>query len=113
VTDKDSFENVKTWMIEVDKLANETVCKLLVGNKADRTSDRKVTFEMGQELAKQYGIPYIETSAKDSTNVATAFLDITKSIHTKMQKQPVSPNGKREKLKKGSSLSDEAKSSCC
>jgi Ras-related protein Rab-1A len=33
VTNKDSFDNVRQWMQEIEKFASENVNKLLVGNK--------------------------------------------------------------------------------
>lgn len=33
VTDQESFNNVKQWLNEIDRYANENVNKLLVGNK--------------------------------------------------------------------------------
>jgi Ras-related protein Rab-1A len=50
ITDKDSFDHVKKWMIEIDKFAKENVLKFLVGNKFDLKDKRKVTFEEGQNL---------------------------------------------------------------
>ncbi len=115
MTDKDSFENVKTWMVEIDKLANESVCKLIVGNKCDREAERKVPFELGAELAKNYGVPFLEASAKSSYNVEEVFRTITKDVHAKMQKQPQPVNGKTGgKLRKGASIQlDSASSGCC
>ena len=48
MTDQESFNNVKQWLNEIDRYANENVNKLLVGNKSDLTS-RKV---VDQETAK-------------------------------------------------------------
>ena len=36
VTDQESFNNVKQWLNEIDRYANENVNKLLVGNKASQ-----------------------------------------------------------------------------
>ena len=33
MTDQESFNNVKQWLNEIDRYANENVNKLLVGNK--------------------------------------------------------------------------------
>ena len=41
VTDQESFNNVKTWLQEIDKFAVGNVNKLLVGNKCD-LADKKV-----------------------------------------------------------------------
>lgn len=48
VTDMDSFNNVKQWLSEIDRYANEHVNKLLVGNKADLTAKKVVDRQMGQ-----------------------------------------------------------------
>jgi Ras-related protein Rab-1A len=44
VTDQESFNNVKQWLNEIDRYANENVNKLLVGNKSDLTSKRVVDY---------------------------------------------------------------------
>lgn len=44
VTDLESFNNVKTWLNEIDRYANENVNKLLVGNKSDLDSKRAVEY---------------------------------------------------------------------
>ena len=52
VTDRDTFENVRQWMQEIDKFATDNVCKVIVGNKCDLDDSRKVSTEEGEELAK-------------------------------------------------------------
>lgn len=42
VTDMESFNNVKQWLSEIDRYANESVCKLLVGNKCDLVENKVV-----------------------------------------------------------------------
>merc|ERR1712100_792056 len=51
VTDQESFENVKHWLQEIDKYANEGVMKLLVGNKSDLQSKKVVSYDEAKELA--------------------------------------------------------------
>jgi len=45
------------------------VHKVLLGNKTDLPG-RQITEEQGRQVAKEYGINFFETSAKDGTNVA-------------------------------------------
>ena len=45
VTDQESFTNVKQWLNEIDRYANESVNKLLVGNKSDLTSKKVVDYQ--------------------------------------------------------------------
>ena len=100
-------------MIEVDRLASENVCKLIIGNKCDKEQERKVTRAQGLELAKHYEVPFLETSAKNAFNVEDVFLTVTKNIHEKMQKLPQTQSTGKGKLKKGASIQEEAKTSCC
>ena len=49
----DSFNNVKTWLQEIDRYATEGVNKLLVGNKSDMADKKVVEYT----VAKVYYIP--------------------------------------------------------
>mmetsp|Transcript_17233 Transcript_17233/g.18702 ORF Transcript_17233/g.18702 Transcript_17233/m.18702 type:complete len:194 (+) Transcript_17233:40-621(+) len=90
ITDVVSFNDVKYWLNEITKWASKNVNKLLVGNKSDLDSQRAVTFEEGQEFAKSMGMEYIETSAKNSTNVDEAFLMLIRQINERMKPEPLS-----------------------
>ncbi|EAY94265.1 hypothetical protein OsI_16035 [Oryza sativa Indica Group] len=50
ITDMESFNNVKEWMSEIDKYANDIVCKLLVGNKCDLAESRVVETAAAQKI---------------------------------------------------------------
>jgi len=69
-------------MKEIDKYAAPSVCKILVGNKNDK-EDREVKREDGQELANQFQMPFLETSAKSAAGVQEAFELMTKEIKKK------------------------------
>ena len=51
VTDQESFTNVKQWLNEIDRYANESVNKLLVGNKSDLTSKKVVDYQTAKVSA--------------------------------------------------------------
>jgi Ras-related protein Rab-1A len=72
VTDRESFDGVHEWMEQIEKSCTTNVARILVGNKTDLQDQRVVSTEEGQELADHYCIRFIETSAKDSTNVEKA-----------------------------------------
>ena len=50
ITDRDSFDNLNSWLIEIEKNANKNVYKLLIGNKCDLEDKRKVTYQEGKDL---------------------------------------------------------------
>ena len=85
-TDKESFKSIDNWMNEVEKHASDNVSKILVGNKSDLTDQRQVSLEEGKELADHYNIrsQFLETSAKESTNVEEAFTLMTKEIKSRV-----------------------------
>ena len=85
VTDKASFEHVKTWLAEIDQHADPKCHRLLVGNKCDLVDERLVDEATAEEFAEGQGIPYIETSAKNSTNVEEAFLKIATVIKKRIE----------------------------
>ncbi|CAL5436805.1 unnamed protein product [Camellia sinensis] len=80
VTDQESFNNVKQWLSEIDRYASENVNKLLVGNKCDLTAQKVVSYETAKEFADEIGIPFLETSAKNATNVEQAFMAMAAEI---------------------------------
>jgi len=75
-----SFNNVKTWLAEIERYASSSVTKLLVGNKADLSSRRTVDKAAAEDFANRLGIGYIETSAKLSENVEAAFVAMAREI---------------------------------
>ncbi|XP_031113836.1 ras-related protein RIC1-like [Ipomoea triloba] len=94
VTDEDSYNNIKEWLNEINRYASETVNKLLVGNKCDLASKRAVSYETAKAFADEIGIPFMETSAKDATNVEQAFMAMCCAIKNRMAAQPSSNSSK-------------------
>jgi Ras-related protein Rab-1A len=80
VSNPESFEHVEEWLIEVNRHASENTIKLLVGNKADLVSQKAVTEEQAHQFADKLGIPFLETSAKNATNVEAAFLTMAREL---------------------------------
>lgn len=63
-TNYESFLNVKTWLKDIKEFTNESLI-YLVGNKVDMWEDRKVTYEEGEEFAKEHNLNFMEISAKN------------------------------------------------
>lgn len=73
ITNRTSFINLEKWLQEIKRFAVDDVTTILIGNKCDLKELREVTHDEGQELADKLDITFIETSAKDSANISTAF----------------------------------------
>ncbi|XP_042208655.1 ras-related protein Rab-9A-like [Homarus americanus] len=75
VEDPSSFQNLDTWRKEFVYYADVKADFpfLVVGNKIDL--ERRVTTEEAEAWCKENGdLPYIETSARDATNVEASFM---------------------------------------
>jgi len=80
VTDQVSFNNVKQWMQEIQRYACDSVCRLLVGNKSDLIEKKMVDTNTAKEYAESMSVPFLETSAKNATNVEQAFMTMASEI---------------------------------
>ncbi|XP_058558231.1 ras-related protein Rab-13 isoform X2 [Neofelis nebulosa] len=80
ITDEKSFENIQNWMKSIKENASAGVQRLLLGNKCDMEAKRRVRKEQADQLAREHGIRFFETSAKSSTNVDEAFSSLARDI---------------------------------
>ena len=78
ITKEQSFENVNKWLSELRNNGAENMMLMLIGNKSDLGSDRVVKTEDAAAYAEKETMAFLETSALDSSNVATAFECIIK-----------------------------------
>lgn len=112
ITDQGSFNNVKQWLSEINRYASGNVNKLLVGNKCDLAANRAVPYEIAKAFADEMGIPFLETSAKDATNVEQAFMIMAAAIKDRMASQPETGTRKHATVHlQGQPVGQ--KSSCC
>ena len=80
LTEKESFESLNNWLIEIEKNANKNVIKILIGNKNDLEDKRVVSYNEAKDFADSNGLKYVETSAKLNNNVTEAFSEIGKEL---------------------------------
>ena len=122
VTNQESFDNVRTWLQEIDCYASENVNKLLVGNKCDLTTKKVVDCTTAKKYAEELGFTFLETSVKNATNVQKVFMTITAEIKTRIDlldtkktffKKPKKPSGHQTGNVNIELTSQPRSSSCC
>ena len=91
-----SFRNLPEWLAEVERYAGSSVHRILIGNKSDRP-DREIDTPIGEQFAHENGMPFLETSAKNSNNIDKLFLELAKTLREshvdKRLKTPHSASG--------------------
>lgn len=80
---EDSFDDAKKIFYDLDQARGgdgEFPPVVLVGNKIDLVKKRQVTTKTGQAVATQWGVRFIETSAKEDVGVTDIFTMIIDEI---------------------------------
>merc|ERR1712070_535956 len=80
ITNTKTWSNVRNWVRNIEGNAPQTVNKILIGNKCDLQSMRQVSKQQGEQLAREYGMKFLETSARDTTNVQEAFITLATDV---------------------------------
>lgn len=92
ITKRESYDAINYWYNQIiDHSDNENIPILLVGNKCDLTSKRKVSYEEASLVANTLNMIYFETSAKDDKNIYESFLSLIKKIYENMDKENLGP----------------------
>ncbi len=85
VTNPSSFKALPTWIKEMEQHSGKYPV-LLIANKIDLESERKIPRKDGEEFAKKNGYMYFESSAKDGRGVQEAFEALAIEIYKKTLK---------------------------
>lgn len=80
LTDAKSFAAVGTWLEEIGEHVSDSVRRILIANKSDLVDERVVDEAEARTFARRAGMQYVETSAKSSSNVTEAFMNMTQAI---------------------------------
>ena len=80
ITNKNSFQNIKSWLEDCRKQSPKTVFLILIGNKVDLEDRREVTYEEGSIFAEKNRMLFFETSAKTGKNIEELFLQSSLEI---------------------------------
>ncbi|GFY80274.1 RAB GTPase homolog H1E [Actinidia rufa] len=80
VANRQSFLNTSKWIEEVRTERGRDVIIILVGNKTDLVDKRQVSIEEGDGKAREFGVMFIETSAKAGFNIKPLFRKIAAAL---------------------------------
>lgn len=100
VNNAKSFEDISTYREQIKRVKDaDDVPMVLVGNKCDLPC-RMVDMRGAGEVAKNYGIPFVETSAKTRMGVDDAFYTLVREIRKDRERKGKDKKNKRESKKK-------------
>jgi len=90
-----SFEDIRTYREQIIRVKdNDEVPMVLVGNKCD-LNGWAVDMSSAREVAHQYGMPLVETSAKSRMGVDDAFYTLVREIRRQKEGTPKDERNKR------------------
>ncbi|CAK9086258.1 unnamed protein product [Durusdinium trenchii] len=80
MTDRETYNNVLHWIEEVRPRRDQEMCMILIGNKADLSHRRVVSYKEAASLAQRMDMKYLETSVKTQQNVELAFETLAQEV---------------------------------
>ena len=122
ITNRESFENLNSWLLELKEHGDKNILIFLIGNKNDLKDKREIMEEEGSNFAKKEGIFFKEVSAKDNNDhcINNAFDELFKEILKVCEKENRNSDGFITKRKHSVNLDihddfegNNIKKSCC
>lgn len=81
INSRQSFDEIQVFQQQILRVKDRDYFPIIVvGNKCDLESERVVSREEGEALARSFGCKHLETSAKARINVEQAFYDLVREI---------------------------------
>jgi len=100
VNNSKSFEDIKQYREQIKRVKDcEDVPMVLVGNKIDLPA-RNVDLKEAQKTADEYGIPFVQTSAKTRQGVEEAFYTLVREIRNYKEKVKKTKKDKKKRKQK-------------
>uniref|UniRef100_A0A6B2G1N5 Ras-related protein Rab-2B (Trinotate prediction) n=1 Tax=Myxobolus squamalis TaxID=59785 RepID=A0A6B2G1N5_MYXSQ len=84
ITRRETFDHLQSWIDDTRQHGTPNVVIMVIGNKSDLEDKREVKKEEGEAFAREHGLIFMETSAKNASNVEEAFINTAKEIHRKI-----------------------------
>ena len=86
ITDIKSFEACKYYSEQIKERCKKNIKTILLGNKTDLESERKVPSEKGADFSLKNDYIFMETSCLKNKNVADSFEVLIEMTHREMEK---------------------------
>jgi Ras family protein len=81
VANRASFDMIRILNEKIlNETGNEKVPRIIVGNKTDLAKQRKVDLDEAQQLAKELGCDFVESSAKNNDHIEEIFITLLDRI---------------------------------
>lgn len=77
ITRNSTFRTLQNWVEELKQKGPKDIALAIAGNKADLADSREVDERTASTYADEIGAIYLETSAKDDTNVQDIFVKLS------------------------------------
>ncbi|KAJ0029756.1 hypothetical protein NQD34_004753 [Periophthalmus magnuspinnatus] len=106
ITDVSSFTAVRHWITSINEAAGGDITVLLLGNKTDREEERQVEKTLGERLAKESQMPFLECSACTGHNVLESMVQMARILKEQEDRH-------KEKTVTLVNSPSEKKRSCC
>jgi len=95
IASRSTFERIEVFQQSMMRVKRMKPVFMLVGNKSDKGYEREVSKEEGMALAKSFGCPFLETSAKNAENVEILFVDLVRNLRKAVNGEPEPPKKER------------------
>ena len=112
INDRNSFNALDKWLLKISEASDISKKPIIViGNKSDLDDKRQVSYEEGENFAKNKGYNFYETSAKTGENINEAFNDIFEQLYKILEGEITG----RDKVNPGITLviQKKKKKKCC
>ncbi|KAJ6244274.1 ras and ef-hand domain-containing protein [Anaeramoeba flamelloides] len=115
VTVRSTFKKMKEWYEELKKFGPENIFVVVCANKTD-LENHQIPKSKGEDFAKHNGLEFMETSAKEGTNIQDLFKLICQSVPEKVLEEKQKNKKSQISLisyEEESQKRQEEKSGCC
>eukprot|EP01033_Poteriospumella_lacustris_P001613 gene1613-1175_t len=111
ITRSSTFKTLQNWVEELKSKGPKDIAIAIAGNKADLEDSREVDRSVAQGYANEINAIYLETSAKEDTNVQDIFVKLSARLPTPQASDPNVVRASNNNIRAGTKPA--AKGGCC